>query len=366
MTTIATCLIDRANFGRLLPIMRALKDAPNITPLTIVGGTMLLDRFGHTWESVAAEYFTINGRVWCEHEGNTTGTMARSLASAVTGFVDQFEWMKPDFAIVIGDRYEALGAAIAATYTSTKLIHFQGGETSGCLDDRNRHAITALADYHVPATEKARARVLEIDPRPEAILTVGCPSSDLALGIKRMARPGRLLAILHPDTDEDSHTQYLRASFLLDVFECLNRLTGQKVLMLWPNIDAGADMISKCLRQNADQTWLKLEKNIPPVEYLEALADAPLAIGNSSSFVRDSSFFGTPVILLGNRQQGRELGPNVICAIDHIAELQGMEFSTGIARKIDQAIRSGPFRPSTLYGDGHVSERFIEALRRIA
>ena len=108
-------------------------------------------------------------------------------------------------------------------------------------------------------------------------------------------------------------------------------------------------MISKRIRQFGPRHRLTVIKNLEPLAYLQALADAPVAVGNSSSFVRDSSFFGTPVFLIGARQRGRENAGNVYFLVD-----QPLEYLPIVIPPREP--------PSTLYGDGHVSERFVEAL----
>ncbi len=80
-------------------------------------------------------------------------------------------------------------------------------------------------------------------------------------------------------------------------------------LILWPNIDAGSDHISKVIRLKRLETtvpWIRTLTNLTPDNYLRVLANTACAVGNSSSFVRDAGYFGTPVVLVGNRQNGRE------------------------------------------------------------
>ena len=145
---IAAVLIDRANYGRLEPVVEALRTHPRFDLQILVGGSMLLDRFEWPADTIKGH---IRGRVWCEVEG----CMSSSIGLATQGFTQEFRRLQPDYVIVIGDRYEALGAATAAACLRIPIIHFQGGELSGSLDHQWRYASSHLADYHVPATELA-------------------------------------------------------------------------------------------------------------------------------------------------------------------------------------------------------------------
>jgi len=124
---------------------------------------------------------------------------------------------------------------------------------------------------------------------------------------------------------------------------------------LWPNIDAGADKVSRAIRRFREShhpSWLRLIKNYPPETYLRVLSHAACAVGNSSSFVRDSSFFGTPVVLIGDRQGGREIAENVL-PVEASADLHGA---------IVSQLAHGRYPPSALYGDGHASGRIADHL----
>ena len=49
------------------------------------------------------------------------------------------------------------------------LIHIQGGEFTGSIDNKVRHAITKLADVHFVATELARERVISMGEDPKYV-----------------------------------------------------------------------------------------------------------------------------------------------------------------------------------------------------
>src|SRR5260370_22227516 len=106
--------------------------------------------------------------------------MAKSLGFAVVEFSSEFHRLKPDVVVLIGDRYEALAAAIAAAYMNICLVHIQGGEVSGSIDESARHAITKFAHFHVPSTRRSADYLIRMGERPDTVLTVGCPSRDIA------------------------------------------------------------------------------------------------------------------------------------------------------------------------------------------
>jgi UDP-N-acetylglucosamine 2-epimerase len=127
-------------------------------------------------------------------------------------------------------------------------------------------------------------------------------------------------------------------------------------VLLWPNIDAGSDHISKAIRVFRDHRtpgWLRTLTNLTPENYLKVLANTACAIGNSSSFVRDASFLGTPVVLVGARQAGRETD-------SHVTRVPPI--AADIIEAVQSQLRRGPYAPSVLYGDGQVSERIANVL----
>lgn len=368
---ICVVLVDRANYGRLKPVMRAIDRHPELELQVLAAGTMVLERFNQPVDVVRADGFPVHGLVYMELEGNTPATMAKSVGFGIVEFANEYQRLRPDVVLLIGDRYEALAAAIAAAYMNLCIAHIQGGEVSGSIDESARHAISKFAHYHFPSTRRAAEYLIRMGERPETILAVGCPSSDIAREIDLRldahwingAGSGAqididrafLLTVFHPTTTEYGGERRQMEELL----EGLRRISLPTVL-LWPNIDAGADHISKAIRVFRDRwqtrSWLRTIVNLPPEIYLKVLARAACAVGNSSSFVRDASYFGTPVVLVGSRQDGRERDVHVT-RVNPLAD----EIEQAIHRQLDH----GRYPPSTLYGDGRVSERIAEALARL-
>jgi UDP-hydrolysing UDP-N-acetyl-D-glucosamine 2-epimerase len=362
--------VDRANYGRLKPVMRAIASHPDLELQVIAAGTMVLERFQKPVAIVREDGFKVDGEIYLELEGSTPVTMAKSVGFGVVEFASEFQRLQPDLVLLIGDRYEAFAAAVAAAYMNICIAHIQGGEVSGSIDESTRHAISKFAQFHFPSTRRSAEYLIRMGENPQTILAVGCPSSDIARTIDRDLKPDIvnargsganidvsrpfLLVIFHPTTTEygDERRQ------IEEILDALGML-GRQTILLWPNIDAGADHISKAIRifrDRSTQDWLRVLTNLTPEHYLQVLANTACAIGNSSSFVRDASFFGTPVVLAGARQDGREIDHHVMPV-----ELN----ATTIAEAVRGQLAHGRFEPSTLYGDGHVSGRFAEALARL-
>ena len=364
-------LVDRANYGRLKPVMQAIASHPALELQVLCAGTMVLERFDQPMQVVKRDGFPVNGEIYIELEGSTPSTMAKSVGFGMVEFASEFQRLKPDTVLLIGDRYEALAAAVAAAYMNICIAHIQGGEVSGSIDESARHAITKFSHFHFPSTKRSAEYIVRMGERPDTILGVGCPSSDIARALDRSLAPETinqrgggtaidvkkpfLLVIFHPTTTEFGGERQQMEELLA----ALNDVQ-QQVVLLWPNIDAGSDHVSKAVRVFRDHVkpaWLKTLINLPPDEYLKVLANAACAVGNSSSFVRDASYFGTPVVLVGRRQEGRETD-------EHVTRV--LPVKEQIAKAIRLQLEHGRYAPSTLYGDGHVSQRIADSLARLS
>ena len=146
---------------------------------------MVLERFGRPVDQVKSHGLPIAGEIYTELEGSTPSSMAKSVGFATVEFASEFQRLKPDVVLLIGDRYEALAAALAAAYMNLCIVHIQGGEVSGSIDESARHAITKFAHFHFPATKRSGDYLRRMGEAPETILGVGCPSSDLARTLVR-------------------------------------------------------------------------------------------------------------------------------------------------------------------------------------
>ena len=354
---ICVVLVDRANYGRLKPVLHEITQRPELQLQLVAAGTMVLERFGTPVQGVKNDGFTVDGEIYIELEGSTPATMAKSLGFAVVEFSSEFQRLKPDVVMLIGDRYEALAAALAAAYMNICIVHIQGGEVSGSIDESARHAITKLAHYHFPSTKRSAEYLVRMGESPDSILGIGCPSSDIArilvpsITSEMINNTGSgatididqpfLLVVFHPTTTTYGGERKQVEEILL----ALSKLQMQTI-MLWPNIDAGADHISKAIRLFRDReapNWLRTITNLSPEHYLNLLARVSCAIGNSSSFVRDAGYFGTPVVLVGDRQEGRETD-------EHVTHVEPI--AAQVLRALRKQLRHGAYEPSTLYGDG--------------
>src|SRR5687767_15404012 len=163
--------------------MRAIASHPGLRLQLIVGASALLDRFGSVVDVIVADGFTPDARVTMIVEGETPATMGKSTGLGLLELPTMFELLKPDVVVSVGDRFETMATAIAASYMNIPVAHTMGGEISGTIDESIRHAVTKLAHLHFPANTAAADRIIRMGEHPDTVHSVGCPRIDLVAEI---------------------------------------------------------------------------------------------------------------------------------------------------------------------------------------
>ena len=362
MDKIKVCVVvaSRANYGRVKYVLKALQADSTIQLQIIVGASMLLDRFGKAINIMREDGFEPDKAVYYTVEGETLLTQAKSTGMGIIEVSGALEELNPDFVISVADRFETMATAISATYLNIPLIHLQGGEVSGNIDDRVRHAITKLADFHFVATEQSKERVIKMGEKPESVFNFGCPAmdviahSDTTINNDLMSRYGGvgndidwskpyILMIQHPVTTSygDGFVQ------VNETLQALLKFTSYQKVVLWPNADAGGEDVSKGIRvfreKNMNEKF-HFYKNFSAEDFIRVLNNASCAVGNSSSFLREGAFLGTPAVGVGDRQNQREHSENIVFSSYEREEL---------FRKIKSQLDRGRYISNNLFGIGN-------------
>jgi UDP-hydrolysing UDP-N-acetyl-D-glucosamine 2-epimerase len=326
---ICVVITARPSYSRIKTALQAIKDHPNLELQLVVAASALLDRYGSAVNYIEHDGFTIDAKVFNVLEGENLTAAAKTTGIGILEISTVFDNLKPDIVVTIADRFETMATAISASYMNIPLAHIQGGEVTGNIDEKVRHSITKLADYHFVASEGARERVIRLGEMPDFVINTGCPSIDLAsrvksnpeldfdpyikyggVGSKPDLSKGYLVVMQHPVTTEYADSRVHIEETLLAIKD-----VKLPVLWFWPNVDAGADGTSsgiRAFREKHRPENLHFFKNMEGEDFLRLLVNSKVLIGNSSVGIRECAYLGVPVINIGTRQNKRDRGHNIM------------------------------------------------------
>ena len=175
------CIITgtRAEYGRLYGLMKLIQKDENLTLQILATGMHLSPEFGLTYREIEKDGFTIDEEVEMILSSDTPVGVSKSIGLGIIGYADSYYRLKPDLVVILGDRYEAIGAAIAAMVANIPIAHIHGGEiTEGAIDDSIRHSITKMSSLHFVSEPEYRRRVIQLGENPERVFLVGAPGND--------------------------------------------------------------------------------------------------------------------------------------------------------------------------------------------
>jgi len=369
---ICVAINNRANYARVKSLLIEIKKNKNFELQILLGASAILSRFGELDNILKKDGFTKFEKIYSIVEGENLTTMAKSTGLSIIETSTFFENYKPDAVIVIADRFENLSVAIAASYLNIPLIHIQGGEVTGSIDEKVRHAITKLSDIHFVATKRSRDFLIRMGENKKTVFLTGCPSIDIASRAKSKLprdffiknkgvgnfpkyKEKYIVVMHHPETTKYNET----FNQIQQTIDAIWKLKDIKIVWLWPNIDAGSDIISKqlrILREKKLESNISFFKNFSPEDYIKLIFNCECLVGNSSSGIRESSFLSIPAVNIGSRQKKREQGFNVLNAGYNKNE---------IFNAIFKQINNTKIRKSFIYGDGHASKNMAKILTKI-
>jgi len=378
--TICFVVTSRASFARVRTAIQACHDSEKITPLVVLAGSCVHDRYGDVRQECSDLGIHIHFECPTLVVGENPYSMAKTTAGIINDLAVVFQHLAIDGVVVVADRYETLAVSIAARYLNIPLIHIQGGELTGSIDDSVRWANTALASLHFVANDNAADRLFCSGQNPDTIYVTGCPAIDIArehayddLGNTLMANPGSgigaeieavsgeyAVVIFHPDTSDygaglDHGVSLSAERQMIEVLEAV-AVIDRPTVLLWPNVDAGADGISKAIRKwinlSMNRTPIRVYKNFSSSDYIRLINHAGICIGNSSSFIREGAYLGVPAVVVGTRQSNRDHAANV-----HFVNCQHVEITDKAKEIFGKKLER-----SNLYGDGYAGKRIADVL----
>ncbi len=367
---ICVVVTARPSYARVKTALQAIKDHPNLELQLVLAGSALLDRYGNAAKVIENDGFEVVEKIYNILEGETPTAMAKTTGIAIMELSTAFNNLKPDIVVTIADRFETIATSIAASYQNIPLAHIQGGEVTGNIDEKVRHANTKLADIHLVASDDARNRVLKMGEEKDMVFNTGCPSMDLArdvlnkpdldfnplvkyggVGEEISWKDGYIVVMQHPVTTEFDKSR----EHIVTTLEAIHEL-NIPTFWFWPNVDAGSDGTSKGIRVFREKhrtSNIHFFKNMVPQDFLRLIKNSKCLIGNSSVGIRESAFLGIPVVNIGTRQHGRQRAHSVIdCSYE----------KNDIKNAINKHLKHGHYDSEFIYGDGYAGKKIADTL----
>ncbi|MFT9495203.1 UDP-N-acetylglucosamine 2-epimerase [Anaerosolibacter sp.] len=372
MKKICVITATRAEYGLLRPLIESIEKDKDLQLQLMVTGMHLSPEFGLTYQEIDKDGHRIDEKIEILLSSDTSIGISKSMGLVLISFSEAYQRLKPDFIIVLGDRYEIFAAVSAACIAQIPVAHLHGGESSeGAFDEAFRHCITKMSYLHFTSTEEYRKRVIQLGEHPDRVFNVGAIGIENIKKLKLFSKEAlennlgfrfgkrTLLVTFHPVTLENN-TSREQFKNLLDAFdEIFDEMEDLKIIFTKANSDTDGRIINRMIDEyckNNEEKALGFT-SLGQLRYLSAMKHVDAVVGNSSSGIIEAPTFKIPTVNIGDRQKGRIQAETVInCKPqkNEIMESLKMVFSEKFKEKI-RDVRNP-------YGTGKTS---CEIIRRV-
>lgn len=355
----------------MLSVIRKLNDDTDIDLRLLVTGGHLVDKQGLTVRQVEEDGFTVDEKVEMVLASDTATGVAKSFGLGIIGYADALDRISPDILLVLGDRYEALAAAIAASLRLLPIAHIGGGElTTGSTDDSVRHAISKLAHLHFTSTEEFRQRVIQLGEDPTRVHNTGAPGIDTIENISLLDRSALASALdttlleptiavtYHPATADPVRS----CEGAIGLLKALGHFPDATVVFTGTNVDQGGLGLSDLIREYVDKNpgRATILPSLGQATYLSLIKHSAVVVGNSSSGIAEAPALRTPTVNIGSRQDGRPRAQSVIDCGEALFEIE-----QAIRRALTPDHQKLTCTATSPFGDGHAAQRIVRILRSV-
>lgn len=357
----------RGGFGAMKPMLRMLRDDEYFNLSLVLTDQHLDSKFGNTIKEVVKE-FTVAATVDMEQESDSSYARSTALGVCMIKMTEVFNQLNPDICILYGDRGEVLVTAQVATVLGVPIVHLQGGDVSGSVDEQVRHSITKLANIHCASTNESASRILKMGEEDWRVNVVGDNHVDLIvageyLDSRRIVEKLQLdikkpiLVVLQHSETTSPQSSYKQMK------ETLRAVCKEKyqVVVIYPCSDVGYNGVVDAIKEYESHENILIYKNLDAAVFWGLLNVASVLIGNSSAGIIESPYFKLPVINIGRRQNSRLYSSNVL-HVDHNYNEISSAINTAL---FDANFRKKAQEAKRIYGDGNAGKKIINLLKNI-
>lgn len=315
----------RSDFDLFASIIDKLKKLKSLKPSVFIASANLSPFHGYAIKQILNDKIQIHDKIENLLASDSWQGRSLSFGLLILGLSYKLANKKPDLFCVCGDREEHLAAAIVANFYKIPVAHFYGGDRclASDIDEVFRPAISKLSHFHFTSTKEHKKRLIKMGENPNDVWVTGAASLDrlkkISLKVPEVRRKFQIdlhapffLVIQHPAPYLPSAGhEFKDMSCILEALQTFNF----PIICGYPNHDPGNVAIRKAIdsfkRKNSKiKTYENLDRDI----FLTLFAKCTAIIGNSSALIFESGFLKKPAILIGDRQNLRKVGSNVIRA----------------------------------------------------
>ena len=196
--------------------------------------------------------------------------------------------IKPDGALILGDRYEMFANAITCFNLKIPIFHFCGGsKTAGSLDDIYRNCISLMSDIHLVETSDHKKNLEKLGIKKN-LYVIGSPSLEnfksqitaFSKVIKKFhldinSNNKIIICTFHPETTSTLNQNLKYLSVLLNFLLSLN----QNIILTYPNADQGfKNYINLIKNKTKNKKHFFVIKNLGKKNYFTILKNSDLML----------------------------------------------------------------------------------------
>tara|TARA_Y100000816_G_scaffold122065_1_gene85790 strand:- start:26701 stop:27840 length:1140 start_codon:yes stop_codon:yes gene_type:complete len=355
----------RGGFGALINLMKLINNDKSTNLHLIVTDMHLSKKFGYTINEVKKS-FNVNSKIKLNQKNDTGISRVIALGDCQIKVSKILKKTNPDILILLGDRGEVLSAAIAATELNIPIAHILGGDLAGNRDGNRIHAISKLSHLHFPSSADSYNRLIKLGEEPWRVNNFGATYVDNIIkknftkniNVRKKyhlkINEKYIICIQHPTTLNEKKAY----SESINLFKVLSR-TDYKILLIYPCSDQGYLGVLKAINIYKKNKNFNIYKNIEAYDFWGLMEGASLFIGNSSSGLIETPYFGLPTVNLGNRQNGRIRDINVIDSSYKIEEIEKC-IKRGLSKQFKSRIKN-----NFIFGKGDASKKIFNKIKNI-
>ena len=334
---------SRADYGIMRNYLKLMHEDETFDLKILATGALLDNTYGHQVDLIYQDGFDVAVEIPIDLDSSSNCTILHSMSIALDCFADYFSKVSYDLLIILGDRFEMLPVAIAASMQKIPILHVHGGEaTFANYDEFIRHAITKMSLFHFTSTEEYRRCVIQLGEDPERVFNLGALGAENCLYIDEKNVPQEIIdlpekqyfvVLFHPETLTTSS----EAEQVTELLSAICRKSTYKYVFIGSNADTNSNIIRDKIKKYVEEhDNADYYENLHTDAYHYLVKHSVCLIGNSSSGIIEAPSLGVYTINIGKRQDGRVRGNSIIdveCdakkiedAMAHVLTIKGNAF----------------------------------------